>query len=221
MATVNNATGIDFESYNVASNKAGSNAEDIQNRFLKLLTTQLKTQDPSNPMDNAQMTSQVAQINTVAGLEKLNQSVQGLLGSLQSMQAQSLVQLAGREVLVPGNRLALADGQAQAGLELAAPADKVDLEIVASNGQVVQSVALGASPAGIRQFGWDGVMADGSSAPEGDYRVRVAASAGGEPVAATVLARVRVQSVIPSAEGALLDLGANGTVAWSDVKSYL
>ena len=198
-----------------------TSAADQQDRFMKLLVAQMKNQDPLNPMDNAQMTSQIAQINTVAGLEKLNQSVAGLLGSLQSMQAQSLVQLAGREVMVTGNRLSLAEGQARAGLELAAPADRVDLEIVDAKGQVVQSVALGASAAGIRHFSWDGAMADGSTAPDGDYRVRVAASAGGQPGAASVLVPVGGQSVIPSPGGALLDLGPAGTAAWSEVKSYL
>ena len=67
MATVNSATGIDFESYNVASNKAGSNAEDIQNRFLKLLTTQMQNQDPLNPIDS---TDYAAQLATFSGVEQ-------------------------------------------------------------------------------------------------------------------------------------------------------
>jgi flagellar basal-body rod modification protein FlgD len=54
---------------------------DAQDRFLKLLTTQLKNQDPLNPMDNAQMTSQLAQISTVDGIEKLNATLQKLLSS--------------------------------------------------------------------------------------------------------------------------------------------
>lgn len=55
--------------------------EDMQNRFLTLLTTQLKNQDPLNPMDNAEVTSQLAQMSTVQGIEKLNALVRLQVGS--------------------------------------------------------------------------------------------------------------------------------------------
>lgn len=56
-----------------------------QDRFVKLLVAQMKNQDPLNPMDNAQMTSQIAQINTVAGIEKLNTAVEGLTSQFAAM----------------------------------------------------------------------------------------------------------------------------------------
>lgn len=56
-----------------------------QDRFMKLLVAQMKNQDPLNPMDNAQMTSQIAQINTVAGIEKLNTAVEGLTRQFAAM----------------------------------------------------------------------------------------------------------------------------------------
>ena len=52
---------------------------------MKLLVAQMKNQDPLNPMDNAQMTSQIAQINTVAGIEKLNTAVEGLTSQFAAM----------------------------------------------------------------------------------------------------------------------------------------
>ena len=55
-----------------------ASAGEQQDRFMKLLVAQMKNQDPLNPMDNAQMTTQIAQINTVAGLERLNTTVEGL-----------------------------------------------------------------------------------------------------------------------------------------------
>ena len=55
-----------------ASNVGAATAKEASDRFLKLLVTQLKNQDPLNPMDNAQMTSQMAQISTVSGIEKLD-----------------------------------------------------------------------------------------------------------------------------------------------------
>ena len=72
---------------NVTSTPAASAASDASvtsDRFLKLLVAQMQNQDPLNPMDNAQVTSQMAQINTVTGIDKLNATVQGL--SSQFMQ---------------------------------------------------------------------------------------------------------------------------------------
>ena len=100
--------------YGSTSRNTGSNevntAEDAQSRFLKLLVTQLKNQDPLNPLDNAQMTSQLAQMSTVSGIEKLNSTLSGLvdsLGNSQTMQASAMI---GKKVLVPGNKMLLNAG---------------------------------------------------------------------------------------------------------------
>lgn len=205
-----------------SANGAGTtSAADQQDRFMKLLVAQMRNQDPLNPMDNAQMTSQIAQINTVAGLEKLNKTVEGLLGGLATMQAQTASQMPGRSVLVGGQRLALEDGQAQGGVAVAARADRVQVEILAEDGRVVQTLALGAAEAGVRSFSWDGRDADGNTAPDGAYRLRVTATAKGEPVEAAPLTAARVQSVTPTSYGVLLDLGSAGRVAWSEVYAFL
>ena len=88
-------------------------------RFLKLLVTQMQNQDPLNPLDNAQVTSQLAQINTVNGIEKLNSTVQGLSGQFVQMQALQGASLVGHDVVIAGNQLAIADGVGKAGFELA------------------------------------------------------------------------------------------------------
>ncbi|WP_428572002.1 flagellar hook capping FlgD N-terminal domain-containing protein [Ramlibacter sp.] len=74
---------------NAGSKSTGktTSAADQQDRFMKLLVAQMKNQDPLNPMDNAQMTSQIAQINTVAGIEKLNATVESLAASFEALQA--------------------------------------------------------------------------------------------------------------------------------------
>ncbi len=192
-----------------------------QDRFMKLLVAQMKNQDPLNPLDNAQMTSQIAQINTVGGIEKLNTTVQSLLASFDTLLAQSALQLPGRNVLVAGESLALADGQATGGVELAGAADSVTVEILDAAGSVVQSIALGPSSAGVRSFSWDGTGADGQSAADGAWRMRVTATAGGQPVQAATLAAARVLSVSNSAAGVQLDLGSAGIRPASDVKSFL
>ncbi len=204
-----------------SSNSGTSSAAEQQDRFMKLLVAQMKNQDPLNPMDNAQMTSQIAQINTVSGIEKLNTTVTSLLASFNNLQAQSATQLPGRSVLVSGTGLTLADGQAMGGVELAAAADAVTVDIVDAAGTTVRSLALGASSAGVRSFTWDGLQTDGKAAAAGNYRLRVTATAGGNAVVSTPLVASRVQAVSNGSDGVQLDLGSAGTRAYSDVKSFL
>src|SRR5512137_1922724 len=86
----------------VQSSTAVSQTAVTQDRFLKLLVTQMKNQDPLNPMDNAQVTSQMAQLSTVTGIDKLTATVQVLSASMvasQSLQAASMI---GHAALVPG-----------------------------------------------------------------------------------------------------------------------
>lgn len=207
-----------------ASTGTLTSAADQQDRFMKLLVAQMKNQDPLNPMDNAQMTSQIAQINTVGGIEKLNATVQSLLTAFGAMQAQSAADLAGRKVLVDGSALTLQGGSAAGGVQVGGAADSVKVDIVDAGGSVVRSLSLGASSeAGVRSFTWDGKANDGSAVPDGSYRVRASASQAGKSVTATPLVGASVQSVnTPSdGSGARIDLGTLGTVPTTAIRSYL
>jgi flagellar basal-body rod modification protein FlgD len=107
-----------------AQTKSGNNqllstTEEVQNRFLKLLVTQLKNQDPLNPLDNAAVTSQISQINTVTGIERLNTTLETLLSTFNEGQAVQAAGLIGKNVLVGGSGLALVNGQANGGVNLA------------------------------------------------------------------------------------------------------
>ncbi len=85
-----------------SSSLTGSNAADLQSSFLTLLVAQLKNQDPTNPMENNELTSQLAQISTVSGIEKLNTtlgSISGQIDNSQSLQASNLI---GHGVMIPG-----------------------------------------------------------------------------------------------------------------------
>src|SRR3990167_8083696 len=94
-----------FASFNAKAGAAAtaSTAADTQDRFLKLLVTQMKNQDPLNPMDNAQVTSQMAQLSTVTGIDKLNVTLQALSDSMASSQSLQAASMIGYGVLVPGN----------------------------------------------------------------------------------------------------------------------
>ncbi len=215
-------TGAAGNTTNTAKAGGLTSAAEQEDRFMKLLVAQMKNQDPLNPMDNAQMTSQVAQINTVGGIEKLNTTVASLLTAFQSVQSQSAMQMPGRNVLVAGQSLALAGGQATGGVDLPADAARVQVEILDPAGVVVRTVDLGKSGAGVRSFAWDGKADDGRQLADGNWRMHVAAvDAKGQPLDAMPLTAARVQSVSQRDGAVHLDLGSAGTRTWSEIHSFL
>ena len=201
-----------------ASKKTSSATNDAQDRFLKLLTTQLKNQDPLNPLDNAQMTSQLAQISTVDGIEKLNATLQKLLSSTVDAEAMQAAVLVGRQVMVGGSGLKLTDGSAVGGLELAAAADQVLLTIKDPNGLQIRSIELGALGAGAHNFAWDGRTDSGAQAVNGNYSISVAAKRGSDKVEVSPLQLAGVVSVNRSSQGVTLDLGQFGLAKMNDIK---
>lgn len=194
---------------------------ETENRFLKLLTTQLKNQDPLNPMDNAEVTSQLAQISTVSGIEKLNSTLQTILqGSIDSQTTQAAA-LVGEAVMVPGNGLVLSSGAGVGGLVLDTDADAVTVTISDSNGIVQRTLKLGDLEAGLHNFTWDGTTDSGATAANGNYTIKVEATAGDEKVKTTALNLGVVRSVITGATGYTLDLGSLGMYTMDDVKQIL
>jgi flagellar basal-body rod modification protein FlgD len=198
-------------------NKVLSTATEQNDRFLKLLTTQLTNQDPLNPLDNAQMTSQMAQISTVSGLEQLNAAITSLSGQFLQLQAMQGASLVGRDVLAQGDRLSLAAGRAGGGFSIDVPATSVTVEVLSPSGQVVQSERLGAKPAGQHTFDFKAAgLADDTA-----YSFRVVARNGDTDLGATELVRSAVKAVNTSGKTLALEL-ANGTsVAYSAVQSIL
>ena len=202
-----------------SSAASSSNAmTDAQNRFLKLLTTQLKNQDPLNPLDNAQMTSQLAQISTVDGIEKLNATLQKLVASSVDGEALQAAALVGHQVMVAGSGLYLGDTGAVGGLQLDASADAVTVSVKDPNGIVVRSLSLGNLDAGTHNFSWDGTTDAGVKAVNGNYSISVAATRGSEIVGTTALQLAAVSNINRSTQGVTLNLGNLGLVALSDIK---
>lgn len=198
-------------------------AEDLRSNFMTLLVTQLQNQDPLKPMENAEMTSQLAQVNTLSGIEELNETLQGITGQIDAGQTLQASALIGRNVLVPGDRVLVGSGETTPfGIELAAPVDQAKVSIYDGSGQVVRQFELGALDAGVQSFVWDGTLNDGSAAPDGAYRVTVEASADEQAQQATVLSYAQVGGVSTGASGPLLDLGATlGRVGLQNIRQIL
>lgn len=228
MATVQstNSSSDIFTALN-ASTTGGSNAtststsEAVQDRFLKLLVTQLKNQDPLNPLDNAAVTTQMSQINTVTGIEKLNATLATLLSSYHDSEAMQAAALIGKNVLVSGSTLSLNGGAAYGGVNLGGPADNVTVTILDAAGKVVQSQNLGARPAGSFSFAWDGKTDAGGSAAPGNYRFTVSAVRGTEKLVADTLQIGTVSALVRGTDGVQLDLAGLGRVAFDKVQQIL
>jgi flagellar basal-body rod modification protein FlgD len=200
-----------------AAQKSEPGSED---RFLKLLVAQMKNQDPLSPLDNAQVTSQMAQISTVSGIDKLNTTLQTLTGSMTSAQPLQAAGLVGHMVMVPGSTLTLAGGEAAAGFSLDQPVDQLTVTVRDSMGNAMHTVNLGAQKAGMQTFAWDGVADNGQSAVPGTYAFEVSGLAAGKKITATPLALGRVDAVRPGTDGVTLTLGGFGEAKMSDVKQF-
>ena len=210
----------------VASNVPASGTNTIgkdatEDRFLKLLIAQMKNQDPLNPLDNAQVTSQMAQINTVQGIAQLNASVANMLTQFQGAQA---ISLGGRQVLVEGNSLTLAknaDGMAaKGGVDLSQDAERVTVDIKDAKGNVITQLNLGAQTAGPSSFNWNGAI-DKSVAAAGKYTVEVKAYNGSTAVPATALTAARVEGSATTPQGVRLTLENLGSRYYSDVRMVI
>ena len=128
-----------------------------QNAFLKLMTTQLKTQDPFDPVDNAQMVAQMAQFSSVAGISEMNQSLKGMAADIASSRIGDAASWIGRSALVPSGMAAqLGNGGYAGQIELTQDATDVSLSFVDANGQVVHREELGGQPRGTLEFAWEG-----------------------------------------------------------------
>ncbi|MDD5388221.1 MAG: flagellar hook assembly protein FlgD [Gallionellaceae bacterium] len=216
-ATDNSAT-LAAQLNGAGTSSATSASAETSDRFLKLLVTQLKNQDPLNPMQNAELTSQLAQMSTVEGVNKLNTSMDGLLTQMRATQALQGASLIGRQVLAEGNQLNLGAAGAAGGVNLAGTVDTLKIDILNAAGSVVRSLDLGAQPAGLTRFGWDGLDASGNTLAEGAYGYKVTASAAGKAVNATQYSLAEVLSVSLASSGVDVELTGLGSLGLDKIK---
>jgi len=199
----------------------GRSTELGQEDFLKLMTTQLRNQDPFEPMDNGEFMGQLAQFGTVSGIEELNVEFQNLSGALVSSQALQASSMLGRSVLVPANESVLTNGGSISGaVELSTSVTNMNITILDQSGQLIRNISLGSQSPGMATFSWDGLATDGSAVPPGRYEIRAEALSGGVNEAFEVLIADQVQSVsLPSGGQPLtLELTGLGTVEFSKIR---
>ena len=203
-----------------SSSTAGSAAgvKATKDDFLKLLVTQMKYQDPMNPMDSAQMTSQIAQLNTVEGINQLNATVTSLQASLMASQSMQSASLIGKTILADGNSISLLNGSANLSMRLEGPAESVVVDVMNASGRIIKTTDLGANAAGIKSFTWDGSTNEGSTAPNGQYTFQVNAKKLNQAVAVTPLTQATVSGVELTSAGPQLSLNNGTNIAMSTIR---
>ena len=198
MTTITDITGASGAPGPAANPAAGLD----QNAFLRLLTTQLTTQDPFNPVDNTQMVAQMAQFSQVAGIAEMNQTLQGIAASLGGNRIGDAASWIGRSMLV-GSEIAtpLRDGSYAGEIDLAVAADDVTVSLVDENGAVVRNISLGSQPAGPVHFNWDGLNDAGEPVNAGPLQVVVNARAAGQPIEAGIATWTMIGGIQSPANG--------------------
>jgi len=187
--------------------------------FLKLLTAQLKNQDPLSPMDATQFVTQLATFSQVEQLVNANKGLTQLVDATGANTNRMDLAYIGRTVEAQTDRFSF-DGQ-NAPLAYAVGKDSktVEIQIKSADGTVIKTIA-GETAEGRHEITWDGTQDDGTKAPAGTYLVEaVAKTDKGDKVDAVVVVTDQVKEVIfsPDAGGAVLVLKGGGQVRSADV----
>ena len=216
ITSVTNATSATDSSATKAN--AATDPAAAQDRFLKLLVAQLNNQDPMNPLDNAQMTSQIAQINTVTGIQQLNQTMQSMATQFNSLQVMQGTTLIGRSVMTEGSTLSVADKTGKGGFELGSAATGVKIEVMTAGGQVIDTVDMGAQSAGRHTFEWDASNYTGATDA---LQFRVKAVNGSTPIDAGALSLSKVTAAGAENGQLVLTLANGKTINYDQIKALV
>jgi flagellar basal-body rod modification protein FlgD len=190
--------------------------------FLTLMLAQLQNQDPTSPVDSNTFLTQLAQLSEVQGITSLNTNFSTLSNSLTSNQALQASSLLGHQAMVNSSTATLTAGATVTGaVNVPQTTSQVTLSISDSSGALVSQINLGAQPAGLANFSWNGTMGNGSQAPAGTYTLTAQyAGATSGSTAATTLVNGTVESVSMGAgsTGLTLNVSGVGSVPFSSVQ---
>ncbi|WP_133477306.1 flagellar hook assembly protein FlgD [Cognatilysobacter segetis] len=215
MTTVGSATDA-LSQYAVGS--ATKKKELGQADFLRLMTEQLKNQDPLKPLEGSQVLGQLAQFSTVQGISGMQDALGAVANVMESDQTLRAASLVGRDALVDTGTVQLDAGTGMNGEVVATAAGTITIEIVDAAGQVVDRVPVEAPGAGSVAWGWDGKTADGRTAPAGTYSIRATTGSGNATQALSTRIAAHIDSVSIEASGLVLNLHGVGPQPLSAVR---
>lgn len=194
-----------------------------QAEFLKLMTTQLKHQNPLQPMENGDFLAQMAQFGTVSGIQQLQKSFSEFVNAVSSEQALQAASLVGREVLVPGDRGMLEPGgDIQGVINLPSSTPSLTVKITHPyTGNVIRTIDLGGHAPGEVPFRWDGLDETGKPVAPGVYRLQAEARVNGANTMLETQVQSRVDSVMMAQgkRGLQVNLTGLGAVDFNKIKA--
>lgn len=186
--------------------------------FLRLMTEQLKHQDPLKPLQNAEFLGQLAQFSTVQGIDEMQGALSAVASVMESDQTLRAAALVGREALVEADTVELQPGAGING-EITAPhAGTIQIEIVDAAGATVRRTSVQADARGDVAWAWDGLDESGSPAPGGQYTIRASTGSGDESQALGVRVAAHVDSVSIEPQGLVLNLAGLGSHPLSSIR---
>lgn len=206
------------EDYKVADEN--NNGMLTQEDFFALLTQELSHQDPTKPVDNNEMISQMTAFSTTDGITQLNSKFEDFSASMTSSQALQASSLVGRSVLVEDNIFGKAANEPVDGkLKADKAASNVIVYVENTAGEIVQTVNVGNVKEGEFGFTWNGEASNGEQASEGAYRFRAVGLVEGKASELSVFTYRKVDSVTLAGAGGNIMLNLNGgsSMALSDV----
>jgi len=194
-----------------------------QSDFLKLMTTQLNNQDPTQPTDSSQMLAQMAQLSTVSGIQDMQSSLKQLVNTMLASQTTQAAALVGHQVVAPGSTAALISNGLSGAVDLTQDTNQLALGIYDSAGQLVKHLDMGAENKGTIPFSWDGTMDNGMAAPNGLYQIKAVANVSGTSEAMNTYVASTVNSVTVDAATQNITLNTSGgdAIKISDIKQLM
>jgi flagellar basal-body rod modification protein FlgD len=191
-----------------------------KDQFLTLLTSQLKAQDPLNPMDATGFTAQLAQFSSLEQLTNMNTSMTSMLSSQYALQNTMATGFIGKKVSYDGSSIALANGQSTLNYHLDSAAASVKISIYDSSGKLVRTDSLANQASGSGTYNWNGRDNNGSVLADGTYNYTVTATdSTGATVTATPLTSGTVTGIVYDSTGTHLTLDNGTSIQFGDIQA--
>jgi len=187
--------------------------------FLKLLTTQMQQQDPTQPMDNTAFVAQLAQFSSLEQMNNVNETLTKMLTSQNTALQTSATSMVGKTAVFTGDQVSLTKGEpVTLTADLPETAGNVNLVIQDGDGNTVRTVALGTAAAGTNTFTWDGRDGNGDLLDSGTYTAQIsAADLSGKQMTVTQTTKERITGVTFGSDGTLKLLAGGLSLSLSDI----
>ena len=193
-----------------------------QTEFLTLFTTQLKNQDPTDPVKNEAFVAQLAQFSQLEASVAMKTSMESLVSSMSNDRMLGAASLIGKSVSIPDGPVTVTDTTVSQGtINVPTGADGIRVQVFNDQGQLVRTQIMGAQAVGDVTLAWDGITDAGAAAPNGIYRYVASVNRAGNITTPTVntLATVRSVTSAGTVDGTLM-LGVDGgkSISLANVK---